>query len=503
MSKTFLKFKERQQKLRIIKSVAIGGAFGIGVGGLCLILAKLNLSGFAPIFSLPIALVIFAAAGALAYQALDQSDMALAIELDARFDLKEKMQTMVAFDGKDGDMLALQREDAEHSLSRVAPDQLKIEKIWIYITALSVAFAILLGGIITPNIWKRNQNPPYRLSEYQEAGIKELISYVNASEMEEEYRTRISAELTDLLSDLKGVDNEKAMRAELAETMAFICVITYDSSNSAEILDTLWGTSDKYLRYLAKWLDTSSSYDEGDFAERLVEYSAILVGEELDGEEESDDAPTDEEKKAAISGAVDGMARKYKIAFEASKIPENDEIYLALQSLFYSEAEGEEGLSLVNEKMNSLDYQQAKEAVTSALYGVYDDMYAAIRQQKINTNTGEYAMTRLSSLFAVPVPEFERPGFVKTGEAVEGDKGNESDDDEEGGKNNGGIGEGATFGSKDLVLDPLTGNYVEYGTLIETYYGVVNEKLESGSYTEEQKEMILKYFALLYSGIEE
>ena len=197
------------------------------------------------------------------------------------------------------------------------------------------------------------------------------------------------------------------------------------------------------------------------------------------------------------------MVRKYKIAFEASKIPENDEIYLALQSLFYSEAEGEEGLSLVNEKMNSLDYQQAKEAVTSALYGVYDDMYAAIRQQKINTNTGEYAMTRLSSLFAVPVPEFERPGFVKTGEAVEGDKGNESEDDEEGGKNNGGIGEGATFGSKDLVLDPLTGNYVEYGTLIETYYGVVNEKLESGSYTEEQKEMILKYFALLYSGIEE
>ena len=292
------------------------------------------------------------------------------------------------------------------------------------------------------------------------------------------------------------------MRAELAESMALICAITYDSSNSAEILNTLWGTSDRYLRYLAKWLDTSSSYDEGDFAERLVEYSAILVGEEQE-EEDSDNAPTDEEKKALIAGAVDGMVRKYKIAFDVAKIPENDEIYLALQSLFYSEAEGEEGLALVNDKMKDLDYQQAKDAVTAALYGVYDEMYAAIRQQKINTNTGEYAMTRLSSLFAVPVPEFERPGFVKTGEAVEGNNGNENEDDRENGNNNGGIGEGETFGSKDLVLDPLTGNYVEYGTLIETYYGVVNEKLESGSYTEEQKEMILKYFALLYSGIEE
>ena len=270
MSKTFLKFKERQQRLRLIKSLAIGGAFGIGLGGLCLILAKLDLLGFAPIFSLPIALVIFAAAGALAYRALAQSDIALASELDARFDLKEKVQTMVAFDGEGGDMLALQRDDAECSLSQISPDQLKIEKIWIYITALSAALAILIGGIITPNIWKRNQNPPYKLTEYQEAGIKELINYVNSSEMEEQYRAKISAELTDLLSDLKGVDNEKAMRAELAESMALICAITYDSSNSAEILNTLWGTSDRYLRYLAKWLDTSSSYDEGDFAERLV-----------------------------------------------------------------------------------------------------------------------------------------------------------------------------------------------------------------------------------------
>ncbi len=504
MKDTFLKFKERQQRLRLIKSAAIGGAFGIGLGGLCLILAKLDLLGFAPIFSLPIALVIFAVAGALAYRALAQSDIALASELDARFDLKEKVQTMVAFDGEGGDMLALQREDAERSLSQISPDQLKIEKIWIYITALSAALAILIGGIITPNIWKRNQNPPYKLSEYQEKGIKELIDYVNfSSEMEEEYRTQISAELTDLLSDLKGVDNEKAMRAELAESMAFICAITYDSSNSAEILNTLWGTSDKYLRYLAKWLDTSSSYDEGDFAERLIEYSVILVGEEPEGEEDSENAPTDEEKKALIAGAVDGMVRKYKIAFEASKIPEDDEIYLALQSLFYSEIEGEEGLALVNAKMENLDYQQAKEAVTAALYGVYDEMYAAIKQQKINTNTGEYVMTRLSSLFAVPVPEFERPGFVKTGEAVEGGTSSEDDDKKENGNTDGGIGGGATFGSKDLVLDPLTGNYVEYGELIETYYGVVNEKLESGSYTEEQKEMILKYFALLYSGIEE
>ncbi len=500
MKDTFLKFKERQNKLRLIKSAAIGGAFGIGLGGLCLILTKLDLLGFAPIFSLPIALVIFAVAGALAYRGLAESDAELASQLDARFDLKEKVQTMVAFDGEEGDMLALQREDAERSLSKISVNELKIEKIWIYITALSVALAILIGGIITPNIWKRHQNPPYKLSEYQEAGIQELIRYVDSSKMETEYRTLISAELNTLLEDLRGVDNERDMRAELAEAMALICAVTYDSSNSAEILNTLWDTSDRYLRYLAKWLDTSSSYDEGDFAERLVEYSLILVGEEAEGE---GDTLTDDEKKAAIAGAIDGMVRKYKIAFEASDIPEDDEIYLALQALFYSETEGEPGLSLINDDIASLDYEEAKAAVTAALYGVYDEMYAAVLQQKINTNTGEYAMTRLASLFAVPVPAFERPDFVRTGEAVEGGQSSGDDSNREDGKNDGGTGSGATFGSKDLVLDPLTGNYVEYGKLIKTYYDKVNERLESGSYTEEQKEIILKYFALLYSGIEE
>ena len=39
----------------------------------------------------------------------------------------------------------------------------------------------------------------------------------------------------------------------------------------------------------------------------------------------------------------------------------------------------------------------------------------------------------------------------------------------------------------DLVLDPLTGEYVEYGTLIDKYYAIVFEKLhdeETGLYLE-------------------
>ena len=497
MNDIFLKFKERQDQLRVIKSAMIGGAGGLLIGGLCLIFTKLDLLGFAPIFSLLIGVLAMVAAGLIAYFSLDVSDKRLAKELDEKFDLKEKLQTMLEFEGESGEMLTLQRRDANRSLAGVQVEQLKIEKLWIYLTALSVAAAVLLTGFLVPNIWKKNQNPPYRLSQYQEAGVLELIRYVGASEMEPQYRDLITSELQIMLEDLRSVDNENAMRATLARSMAVICAVTYDSSHSTEILNVLWNTRDKYLRYMAKWLDTSASYDEGDFAEGLIEYLVILVGDE-------ESELTEEERKNAVAAALDGMVRKYEIAFKDTGVSENDPIMAALDRLFYSEAEGERGLSLINADISELDYNQAKTEVNSAFYAIYEEMYSAILAQKINANVGEYTMTRLASLFSVPMPEFERPNFVKTGESVEGSKGDSEDqNDKENGNHSGGAGEGATFGSNDLVLDPLTGKYVTYGQLIDTYYGVVNERLENGSYTEEQKEMILKYFALLYSGIEE
>jgi hypothetical protein len=404
---------------------------------------------------------------------------------------------MLEFEGESGEMLDLQRRDANRSLADVQIEELKIERLWTYITAISVAAAVLITGFFVPNIWKKNQNPPYRLSQYQEAGVLELIRYVGVSGMEPQYRDVITSELQIMLEELRSVDNENDMRATLARSMAVISAVTYDSSSSTEILNLLWDTRDRYLRYMAKWLDTSASYDEGEFAEGLIEYLVILVGDE-------ESELTEEERKTAIAAALDGMVRKYEIAFNDTDISEGDAIMTSLDRLFYSEAEGERGLSLINGDISRLDYDQARAEVNSAFYATYEEMYSAILTQKINSNVGEYTMTRLASLFSVPMPEFERPNFVKTGESVEGSNG-ESDDknDEDNGNLSGGSGEGAVFGSDDLVLDPLTGKYVKYGELIDTYYGVVYERLENGSYTEEQKEMILKYFALLYSGIEE
>jgi hypothetical protein len=51
------------------------------------------------------------------------------------------------------------------------------------------------------------------------------------------------------------------------------------------------------------------------------------------------------------------------------------------------------------------------------------------------------------------------------------------------------------------VLDPLTGEPISYVELIDRYNAIMNERLSTGSYTEEQKEAIRKYFDLLYMGV--
>ena len=110
-------------------------------------------------------------------------------------------------------------------------------------------------------------------------------------------------------------------------------------------------------------------------------------------------------------------------------------------------------------------------------------------------------MTNLGRLFLVPVPEFERPDFFKRNESVGGGQTGEDKENDENKPSQGGIGGGTVYGSDDIVLDPMTGQPVRYGDLIDEYYARMEKILNNYSYTDEQKQAIRKYFEMLYSGI--
>lgn len=515
MSANFLKFKKRLQAIRIVRSVMFGLSCGMTLGGATLLLTKLAVIELEPIVSLYISLGALLIAGGLFFLFGGRSDKSLAKELDLKFDLKARVQTMIEFGGEDGEMIAMQRQDTDSVLSEIPTKAYKFKHLWIYVTAVLLSAFVLTSGLLVKDM--RDYVPPekiepFELSELQEAGLGELIKYVEDSALEEEFRIPMAEELTSLLAKLRETKTKPDMQAALAETMAVLVDITYESSTATEMLNALWDTEDIYLRYLAKVLDTSSQSapDWGDFAEKLTEYIAILMGDDKKAENEGENDENNPEQNTnddnrlvgaeALKWAIESMTRKLDVALDASALPEDDEMYLAVYNIFNNQLVGLSGM--LNTLDNTSD-EEAREALKTSLNITSEQTFAAISLNKVNASVGEYAMTRLASLFLVPLPEFERPDFFKTGESVDGSQDSSKEDDDKEGTHDGGIGEGAIFGSRDPVLNPKTGEYVEYGKLINEYNTIMFERLQGDYYTEEQKEIIKEYFALLYSGLEE
>ena len=498
MSGIFLKFKRRLNSIRLSRASMIGIAVGLLSSGVWLILYKLAVINFEPITSLFVGLGAALLCGGLVFVFTGKSDKVFAEELDRMFNLKARVQTMVAYSKEEGDMISIQRQDAERALSKIPVKSYKFKRAWIYIIAMVLAVIPFVVGIALDDV--REYTPPeeiipFELSALQETGINEMIKYVETSEMEEEFKTSIVDELRGLLAKLRVIKTQPQMIAAVSNSMSVIRDITYESSTATEILNALWYTDDVYLRYFAKALDTSdwNAPEWGDFAEKITDYAGVLMG---DNKADAESGVVIDSKEN-LKFALDIMTRKLDGALDDSGVGEDDEIRLAIKRLFYNNPGG---FAPLLASIDYIDADTARKNLNLCFEFNSENLYNAISLNKTNANVGEYVMIRLGSLFGVPSPEFERPEFVKTGESI-GDKGPDDDkNDKDNSNSTGGLGTGATFGSNDIVIDPFTGEPIEYGKLFSKYYGIMFEKLEGDTYTEEQKEAIRKYFDLLYGS---
>ena len=73
------------------------------------------------------------------------NDKGLAKKLDKELELNEKIQTMQAFNDQEGEIISLQRKDAQHILDNAEIKIGKFIKGWlVYITAFACALVILV-----------------------------------------------------------------------------------------------------------------------------------------------------------------------------------------------------------------------------------------------------------------------------------------------------------------------------------------------------------------------
>ncbi len=507
MSENFSRFKKKYHIFRWIKSVLYGTAVGLLFAGLFLLLTKLSVLKVKPLFALPVGVGAGLLVGVLAYFLLRKSDVKLVRELDGKFHLEERLKTMFAYREDEGVMAELQRGDTEYALAQVPTKQYKIKRLWISIVSLLVGSATLVGAILFPvpqEVVPPEVVVPFSLTEVQRIGMQGLIEDVQKSKMEEPYRTEISDELEILLEKLEGITTRPDMEVAVGESMTKIWTSTANSSSMTEIANALWATGYEPAKALAKSInsgDWKKADDWGTYADFYDRFQTLYAYAQVEGE-----APPEEEALwTDLKWKVEYSALRMESALTASQILQTDALYKAIYKLVtveQADASGELlGFKPLSVKMETFTYEQSFEAVNNTLNTVAGDIYQAVSIQKENTNVGEFAMTKLSDLFLVPLPTFERPTLTGGNGSGEDSDGKEDEEQPEGA--GGGVGGGATFGSDDYVLDPLTGEYVKYGELLAKYYALMNEKLEGETYSEAQKESIKKYFELLYGGIKE
>ena len=502
MGETFRKFKRKAFGIRLAKSLMAGLALGLATFGACHLLLKFEVIPL----TLTKAILIAAGAGALLaillFLLLRVTDRRLARQLDEQYRLSEKVRTMLEYRDRDGAIYELQRRDTEESLAAIRKKRIKFKRLWLYILCLVLGAAILGASFYfspTPPEPPPVIPPePFALTDMQIAAMEELIAYVEGSEMESPYRENVASTLRTLLDELRAVKTVDDRDAALTTAVDAIYAETDASSAAVELMGELWKCDAVSTKLLARTLNYYEwpKADESDkFSARLADFRTSL--RHTDETAETPDYAT---MLTETNILLTKMGSHIPASLTRSGISPEDSLSVVLTRLASANetTEGDSRLLgvaviAVDDRYDYSGVQRELDATVAILNG---DLYRSLSQHKANTSTGEYAMTRLAELFGCTLPTFKRPQFPESGE----DDG--SIGDEEGGSM-GGIGSGTEYGSDDLVYDPYTNSYVEYGTILDKYYALMFGKLQGDQYTEEEKKAMEKYFAILYGGFDE
>lgn len=514
MTNKFRKFKLKALAVWLIRALSIGLCFGLVGAGTFLTLSrfevikldaqKANQIGFLAI-GLGLTLLI---AGIILLASI-RGDKKIARKLDQDYQLDERVQTMLAYEKKHGTMYELQRLDTDKTLGDVNFSGYVFKKVWVALLCLVIC-AGLFGAsfafkpkpvvIDEPPPPPEEELEPFELSENQMSGILTLIAQLEASEMSSPYKENISTALQTMLEELVLATTMVERDASLEKAITYILDQTDSSSVGYELITTLWETGTVSAKQLAKainFYDWAKDEDKAfnDYIELIDAFKNVFKYTGTDEEK-----PSDEELLESLKGTLALASTKIKSALEIALVDENDAYYKVFMYLIEADELNPDGTRVLGfdaivAQADTLGYKNTQRELDNLIEKVKGDIHRACEQNKTNIDMGELVITRVASLFSYPIPKFERPqlfdAIVDDGTGEEGTGGAM-----------GGIGSGTTYGSDDLVYDPITNAYVEYGVIVDRYRELMYGATEGGQYTEEEINAIRKYFDILYGGFD-
>ena len=501
MGEHFERIKQKTRRIRLCRATLLAIALSALALGALLWLSVLKVWNAGLLLLILIPLSVFCATWGLTFCLTRLSDDALAKLLDERFGLQERVQTMRDHRYFTLPIYLLQRKDAEAALAKIEKKAVPFRRLWLCILALAVGVGALVSAILYVPAPEPPPPPPvdvpFALTALQEAAMEELIAYVQASEMQSPYRENIVLTLTTLLTDLKQATTTRERDAATAPAMEEILTQTNASSDAIALMEALWGCNTASTRALAKALNfydwpRADEWDKfnstwNSFRNTLVHADSIT------------EAPDHDLMLADTTRLLMEVSSQISNSLQKTELTEKDLLRLTLNRLALANEENADGtrvygLLTLSQKSADMTYESLQRELDATATALGSEVYRSLEQHAANIATGEYAMTKIADLFGATLPQFRRPNLRDSANS------DNAGDNEENAGAQGGIGSGTAYGSDDLVLDPFTNQYVEYGKILEKYYNLMFGKLQDGDYTDEEKLALEKYFDILYGG---
>ena len=472
----FKKLKARRSLLVLLCALLLGLSTGAVTGSLVAIVQKLTVrevdDGRILVASVGVLLAVFAFYTVLRFP----TERRLAKYYDEKFGLGERVHTMIAFSGADGEIHKAQREDADKHLLAAVRAKGASPRLLLHLVAPVIAAALVLVAIFLPVHTEDGGEPPvtdpdFNLSTWQEQALLDLIETVEASALHESPKAGVVEELQSLLLTLKSVKKVSAMKNAVISTVTAVNKEINDHNEYDLIGEKMRNTVNPAVIRLGA---------------AVASLRGTLVGEELDAIEKALSGDTAYSQAAAIASSVGS-------ALTGSGARTDAALYLALLA-FADE------LDAIADSEATFSDTELTEAVKAAVGHAKDTVSTALLAESTNEGVRNTVVRRLLQIFGITedeLPASERPKDAGAGGSDGGYDGEDSDEE----LNSGGLGSGdMVYGSDDTVYDPESGEYLTYGEVIDRYFAKVSEHFMDGNVPEELEELVSAYFAALYNG---
>ncbi len=495
MNKSFEKFKRNEWLAAVGMSAAIGvfaGLFAVGA-----VLLPLKLCGIV-IDEIYYALIGGGAgltAFALALLFLRPNAKKIAKDLDDEYALHEKVQTAYEFSSASGPMVERQRADAYDTLDALPRRRVKTGALLKFLITGVAAFALFFTAAFVPfrNVAANSEDPPYEITGWEIQRIRDLIANVQQSALAQTEKDGAVAALEAFITALGEAKTESAKTAALTETLG--------KTEAAVTGANTYGTISSFLQSAGQ-AELAAIVSRGGNSFRpytLLSYTDVQTYRKNQGDIVADRLSKRETDYRALFAEVEGLSEKLTEAASGiggalllSAVPATDPLYAVLGDFSAR-------LVAVRDGIGGTEPYDGQ-AELDALFGkVYETLTEELAEQSYRGAMNRHIANFLRDLFGLPIEtgetDEESPG------GTEDDPNNPSDpnDDQPGG----GGGSGDTrYGSDDEVYDPATGEYVQYGDILDEYSAEIQKLLREGNLTEEQRAMVLRYIEMLYGGIQ-